>query len=120
VIALTLPPLRERREDIPVLAEHFLDRYAPPAEVYGWRRSFCSGFANINWPGNVRELENAIRRAIALSSGEEISADLQPGLLQAQPLRARQPGSSGFNNTRLGEFRVNDFGAALYNTDEPD
>ena len=82
VIALTLPPLRERRDDIPVLAEYFLERHARGRNLR-LAPEFLERLCEHSWPGNVRELENSIRRAVALSPGEEISADLQPGLLQA-------------------------------------
>ena len=82
VIALTLPPLRERREDIPLLAEYFLERHAR-GRNRRLAQEFLERLCEHSWPGNVRELENSIRRAVALSSGEEVSADLQPGLLQA-------------------------------------
>jgi DNA-binding NtrC family response regulator len=85
VIALTLPPLRDRREDIPLLAEHFLQRHAPRGRMLRLAPEFLERLCEHSWPGNVRELENSIRRAVALSPGEEISADLQPGLLQAWP-----------------------------------
>src|SRR5579883_3196366 len=71
VIPLTLPPLRERRDDIPELAEYFLRHYAPPS-LRGSLRLAPELLARLkqhDWPGNVRELENAIRRALALSRG---------------------------------------------------
>jgi len=85
VVALTLPPLRERSEDIPLLAEHFLERYATGR---GLRLAgeFLQRLCEHSWPGNVRELENSIRRAVALSPGEEITAELQPGLFEAANL----------------------------------
>lgn len=79
VISLNLPPLRERPEDIPLLAAHFLKKYA--AE-YGKRGlSFGPGLVEelgrLDWPGNVRELENTVRRAVILSRGSVITtADL--------------------------------------------
>ena len=82
VIALTLPPLRERRDDVPVLAEYFLARHARGRKLR-LAPEFLARLCQHSWPGNVRELENSIRRALALSSGEEITADLEPGLLQA-------------------------------------
>ncbi len=84
VIALTLPPLRERLEDVPLLAEHFLERYAKGKNLR-LAPEFLARLSKHGWPGNVRELENSIRRAIALSPAQEISAELQPGLLQATP-----------------------------------
>ena len=73
VIALHLPPLRQRRDDIPLLAEHFLQRIAGSAQRR--RRSSChrrrarGADAEYAWPGNVRELENALERAIILTPG---------------------------------------------------
>ena len=79
VIPIQLPPLRDRRDDIPLLARHFLDKFAPGAQMQisqGAMRVLMA-FA---WPGNVRQLENAIERAVTLSSGrKEIDlADLPP------------------------------------------
>jgi two-component system nitrogen regulation response regulator GlnG len=72
VVPIHLPPLRERAEDIPVLAEHFLARYS---EELASRRCFLAAetldqLAAHPWPGNVRELENAIKRSLVLASGE--------------------------------------------------
>src|SRR5262245_9822217 len=79
VIPIHLPPLRDRREDIPVLARHFLDKFAPGAQMQisqGGMRVLMA----FPWPGNVRQLENAIERAVTLGSGrKEIDlADLPP------------------------------------------
>ena len=94
VIALTLAPLRERREDVPLLAAYFLDRHKRGRNLR-LAPEFLARLCAHNWPGNVRELENSIRRAVALSSGEEISADLQPGLLQADhPPAASTPAAT--------------------------
>jgi two-component system response regulator AtoC len=68
VIPIELPPLRDRREDIPLLAKHFLKKFAPettPQLSQGAMRSLMA----YAWPGNVRQLENAMERAIALSGG---------------------------------------------------
>jgi len=72
VVPLHVPTLRERRDDIPILARHFIDRYA---EELGCGPSFLTEatiekLAGYDWPGNVRELENAIKRALVLASGE--------------------------------------------------
>ncbi len=74
VIALHLPPLRQRADDIPLLAEHFLARIAeirqePPKVLTA---DTIETLVHYNWPGNVRELENALERAIILTPGEEI------------------------------------------------
>ncbi len=73
VIPITIPPLRDRKEDIPRLAEFFLGRYA------GGAKTVCADAMEIlttyHWPGNVRELENIIERAVILADGPEITAD---------------------------------------------
>jgi two-component system, NtrC family, response regulator AtoC len=79
VIPIHLPPLRDRRDDIPVLAKHFLEKFAP-----GGQMQISQGGMRVlmaySWPGNVRQLENAIERAVTLSGGrKEIDvADLPP------------------------------------------
>jgi DNA-binding NtrC family response regulator len=78
VVRLTLPPLRERREDIPLLAEHFLTKYARKFGRRGLRLSSeaLDLLGSYSWPGNVRDLEHEVERAVAFSSdGEELSPD---------------------------------------------
>jgi DNA-binding NtrC family response regulator len=91
VIPITLPPLRDRREDIPVLARHFLDKFAPGAQMQ-ISQSGMRVLMAFAWPGNVRQLENAIERAVTLSSGrKEIDlADLPPEI-QAVPSATAAP-----------------------------
>jgi two-component system, NtrC family, response regulator PilR len=79
VITVQLPALRERREDIPLLAQHFLEKYG----VENSKRLELTPEAldlliEYDWPGNVRELENVIERAVVLSSGQRIDVDLVP------------------------------------------
>jgi transcriptional regulator with PAS, ATPase and Fis domain len=77
VLPLALPPLRERREDIAELAGHFLRKHAPDsAPSYHIAPQLAAGLEAHSWPGNVRELENFIRRALALSNGHVLGADL--------------------------------------------
>jgi two-component system response regulator HydG len=80
VIALRVPPLRERRDDIPLLAEHFLRLYAERngRAATGLGRSALEALVRYEWPGNVRELENTIERAVVLSRGGAIEADDLP------------------------------------------
>jgi two-component system response regulator PilR (NtrC family) len=75
VIELRVPPLRERREDIPLLAEHVLDRVAPDLGVARPRLSpeALAALAGWDFPGNVRELENILERAVALCDGHTIA-----------------------------------------------
>jgi two-component system, NtrC family, response regulator PilR len=78
VIPITVPPLRERREDVPLLVNHFLKKYAPAAgkNISHVQPDSLSALANYDWPGNVRQLENAIERAVALETGEELHVEL--------------------------------------------
>jgi len=84
VVPIVVPPLRERREDIPLLVEYFLQRVA---ESHGQRPKTVSAEAmetlrRHSWPGNVRELRNLVERLVILSRGQEIQADdilLEPG-----------------------------------------
>jgi two-component system, NtrC family, response regulator PilR len=74
VIPIEVPPLRTRHEDIPLLANHFLKRYASAAAKNILRISAESieEFCSYDWPGNVRQLENTIERGVAMESGEEL------------------------------------------------
>jgi len=77
VVPLHIPPLRERREDIPVLAEHFVDRYGRElAETHCvLADAALERLLHHDWPGNVRELENAVKRALVLSSSGVLAPD---------------------------------------------
>jgi two-component system response regulator PilR (NtrC family) len=78
VIPIRVPPLRERREDIPLLANHFLKKYAPAAgkNIHQVSSSAVAALSGYDWPGNVRQLENTIERAVALESGNELRVEL--------------------------------------------
>lgn len=88
VIQLKVPPLRDRRDDIPLLAHHFLDKYAAR------NRKIAKGFSPLamdmlikyDWPGNVRELENTVERAVILMSGEHVTeGQLPSNITQEHP-----------------------------------
>jgi DNA-binding NtrC family response regulator len=86
VIDIELPPLRERREDIPLLVEHFIERFGrePGKRVSGVSKEALKALVSYAWPGNVRELENVIQRAITLCRHEVILPDDLPApILQA-------------------------------------
>jgi len=74
VIPLTIPPLRERPEDISLLAEYFLQRFADKMRrpVNGFSKEALERLEQYNWPGNVRELENVIERAVNLVEGSKV------------------------------------------------
>ena len=88
VIAIELPPLRDRKEDVPLLVQHFLEKYGEESRK---SRLFLTPAAldrltAYDWPGNVRELENVIERAVVLSSDREIGPDLLPNSVSANPI----------------------------------
>lgn len=75
VLPICLPPLRERREDILLLAEHFLRKHTTQRpEISGFTHEAQQAMLAHTWPGNIRELENAIERAIAIAAGPSVSA----------------------------------------------
>ena len=78
VIMIDLPPLRQRKEDIPLLVEHFLQKYTEENGRASLRMTSeaLRSLLTYSWPGNVRELENVIERAVVLSSGSDIGLDL--------------------------------------------
>jgi two-component system, NtrC family, response regulator PilR len=80
VIGIHLPPLRERREDIPILAEHFLAKYSEQMgkSITGISRDALNLMQKYEWPGNIRELENTIERAVALESTPTVLVDSLP------------------------------------------
>jgi len=125
VVPLEIPPLRERREDILPLAEHFLRKHEGGTRPGAYRISaeFAAQLENHDWPGNVRELENVIRRSLALAGGLTLGplaldAGNAPSLAQKNP--ALKPGvtlqeverqlleatlaSTGGNRTRAAEL----------------
>lgn len=80
VINIVLPPLRDRKEDIPLLASHFMEKYSAEnaKTVRALSKDVMKRFMDYSWPGNVRELENMIERVIVLAETEEIGVDLVP------------------------------------------
>ena len=96
VITLSLPPLRKRSEDIPLIAQHFLSIYGEEndKEIEGISPRAMEMLMDYHWPGNVRELENAVERAVVLSSDPVLDVDLLP-------LTIRQPSSLGVPQASL-------------------
>ena len=94
VIHAIVPPLRERADDIPLLAEHFLTRMRQQVgrRVRGFRPEAMAALVAHPWPGNVRELRNAIERAVVLGRGDYIEeGDLPPNLIARAPSRRSAP-----------------------------
>jgi transcriptional regulator with PAS, ATPase and Fis domain len=106
VVTVHLPPLRDRRSDIPMLVHHFLDRYAPGTSLQITPAAMKS-LLNYEWPGNVRELENCIARAITLGDGKVIDVhDLPPTIrteASGTSAPATQDGAS-LSTTALAEM----------------
>jgi two-component system, NtrC family, response regulator PilR len=90
VIPLTLPPLRDRREDIPLLVDHFLAKYCEQMgkQITGVSHDAIDLLIAHNWPGNIRELENVLERAVALESTPTILADSLPPSIRGDVARA--------------------------------
>jgi two-component system response regulator HydG len=87
VVPLTLPPLRERPEDVPLLARHFVQRSAPRLNprVRGVREDALLALQRHPWPGNVRELENTIEQALVFCEGDQLTPDELPHGFRAAP-----------------------------------
>ena len=97
MVCITLPPLRERRDEIPVLTEPFLRQYSRALQqaAAGAGADTLRLFAEYDWPGNVRELENLIKRMVILGTDESIRRELADAIagrtLRAGPIPALQP-----------------------------
>ena len=98
VIEMTMPPLREHREDIDSLVQHFLRRFTlrfhKPSMIVSPRA--MEAMMRYDWPGNVRELKNAIERAVILEDGNELRTNYLPSQLTRAPAAAVGEASSGF------------------------
>src|ERR1700719_1512029 len=88
VIHLQLPPLRDRREDVPLLLAHFLIRYCEEnaKPIRQFTPSALKLMMDYDWPGNVRELENVVERAVVLSTTERVDADLLPESIRSKEI----------------------------------
>jgi DNA-binding NtrC family response regulator len=95
VIPINVPPLRERREDVPLLVRHFLERFQhrSEAQVRDLSPEALNQLMAYDWPGNIRELENIIERMVILAEEDTLSTDdLPPRIQQAEPAPvAREP-----------------------------
>jgi DNA-binding NtrC family response regulator len=106
VVTVHLPPLRERRSDIPVLVHHFLDRYAKGSHIQVTPAAMKS-LLHYDWPGNVRELENCIARAVTLGDGKTIDVvDLPPAIRTEQNDAVVSPtqDAASLSSTALAEM----------------
>jgi transcriptional regulator with GAF, ATPase, and Fis domain len=97
VFPIDMPPLRERREDIPVLVEHFIDRCARNAgkNIRGIEKNSLDLLQSYPWPGNIRELQNVIERSVIMCETENFSVD--ETWLAQQPVASEAKGQSGLS-----------------------
>jgi len=120
VVSLTLPPLRDRREDIPVLARHFVTVYAAETKkpVRGMTAEGMERLMWHPWPGNVRELANAIERAVVLCGGPEIGPEDLALTVPAAPsgVSSPSPAARGDFYAQVETFKQNIIKAALVET----
>lgn len=94
VVAIQLPPLRERKGDIPALVQNFIDRYrGDGGAITGISYDAMTRLMSHNWPGNVRELENCIQHALAMGAGPEIEVNDLPAQLLSLEGNAEAPAS---------------------------
>lgn len=98
VVRITVPPLRDRREDIPLLAMHFLKKYAAAnnKQMLSFDSDAMDALQAFHWPGNVRELENVVERAVVLCPAATISSAYFPRSLRQQPAVCN-PSTDGLN-----------------------
>lgn len=84
VVVVRMPPLRERREDIPLLAQHFLRKVAQEnsRDIAGFTADTLDAMTNYSWPGNVRELRNAVERMVILSRGDKLTVRDLPSIIR--------------------------------------
>jgi DNA-binding NtrC family response regulator len=106
VVSIQLPPLRDRREEIPLLTEHFLRRYSneygrgytPPTEV------LMDAFRTYHWPGNVRELENLVKRRVVLGSETPVLQEIAARSVRAPGLASPEGASRGCEAPELDRY----------------
>jgi len=109
VMRINVPPLRERTDDIPLLADHFLRIYASEygKPVRDFRANAMALLFEYEWPGNIRELENAIQGAVILSEGDSIGPeDLPEPLRQVDPLGAPEGLIPGSFEDQLRDYKI--------------
>jgi DNA-binding NtrC family response regulator len=108
VVAIEMPALRERRSDIPLLAEHFLRRYAAENDKPGiaFSEEAMSRLIGHEWPGNVRELENAIERAVVMAAGDVVEAASLPSAVVPVQLSSAAPPVPGATLEELERYAI--------------
>jgi two-component system response regulator HydG len=97
VITIQVPPLREKREDVPLLAQHFLRVYAAKnnRQLDGFTDEALSCLEAYSWPGNVRELENVVERAVVLARGTRVDVTDLPDAVRERSVMLMRGGPGG-------------------------
>ncbi len=108
VVSIEMPSLRDRPSDIPLLAAHFLERYATEneKELSGFSDSALEAMMAYDWPGNVRELENAVERAVVLSPGPRIERDALPAAVVPRHEASQGPSIPGASLAELEKHAI--------------
>jgi DNA-binding NtrC family response regulator len=106
IIDIHLPPLRDRKEDIPILADSFLKRYCRENKktIKAMNGKFLKLLMEYNWPGNIRELQNTMLRAVLLASGDTLTPDLLPQEILGYKHKPQRFEKGGFN-ARVDAFK---------------
>jgi transcriptional regulator with GAF, ATPase, and Fis domain len=114
VMPIQLPPLRNRREDIPLLVDHFLNLYnrLNQRNVVSVSPAAMEALRSYSWPGNVRELQNYIERAVILADGRELTEDLLPGALTGERAAVDAVFPAGDSQKLVREFVFNEIATA--------
>jgi transcriptional regulator with GAF, ATPase, and Fis domain len=103
IFPITLPPLRERREDIPALVSYFVDRYAKRAgrKIRGIRKQALDSLESYSWPGNIRELQNVIERSLIVCETDEFTID--KSWLSGGPVPTRSGDQASIETSATGD-----------------
>lgn len=119
VLPVHLPPLRKRRDDIPILIDHFIQEYGPKLKrnIGSVSEQALQKFLNYSWPGNIRELENTVQRAMLMAKGTTIQVEDLPPTLRGESLLAKSVSFSDTPPEAEKVFSDLDLGALL-NTED--
>src|ERR1700685_3546356 len=116
VIPVRVPPLRERREDIPLLVNHFLKKYAAAAGrgILRVNKESLDSLCGYEWPGNVRQLENTVERAVALETTDELHVELPAERPKVRAAAAGSGGAGGLQEIPAGSVLPEGVGMEVY------
>jgi DNA-binding NtrC family response regulator len=111
VISMDIPPLRERKEDIPLLMQHFLNIFTKKFDkpIRGYHKDVIELFLGYHWPGNIRELENFVERAVALEKNEFIGVESIPTDIIYSLPESSMPEDSWQSRLLAGDFNFSDY-----------